>query len=144
MEVDVSRSADVLCVSWSASEAINADAYYRLDLRQANRTNSGALVAIFANAGGQVKLGYPGADERADRGIVRGAVTTRGSRITLRLDRKLLPAWAPWQHFEWEASSLGFPADQRPNLQYFDCMPNGGNHIDYPSGQAVAVDQPLC
>ena len=140
--VEASRSADTLCVAWTVTEPIGALDYFRFDIRQPNRTNSGALVGVMTDRLGRALLKYPGADERADHGMVRADVRVNGHTIVMHFPRSRLPDWTPWDHFEWEASTLGIPVVRQGDLEYMDCVPERV-HVDYPSGELVTVDQPL-
>jgi len=111
---------------------------FRVGLRQNGHGDTGASVGVTAvldNGERYVDLGYPGADDRPDRGHVKADIQTSDNGVSLVMNTKTLPDWAPLGDFEWEASSLGI--GNRPGLQYMDCAPTGGEHVAYPSGRLV-------
>ncbi len=119
-----------------------ATAGFNIGVRESGKGDSGAHVQITAFLhGGQryVQLGYPGADQRPDRGLIQGDVRVSANVVTLIMDTGTLPPWTPpASSSEWEASTLGL-GDQ-PNLQYVDCAPERTEHIAYPGGQLVKFD----
>jgi hypothetical protein len=141
VQVRVARSPGKLCAVFDLEAAPPAPAGFRIDLRETGKADSGALVGITAMVnGGQryVQLGYPGADERSDRGLINADIGVRANQVSLVMDTATLPDWTPpVTDFEWQASTLGF--GDRPGLQYGDCAPERTQHVAYPSGRLVQL-----
>ncbi|HEX8051618.1 MAG TPA: hypothetical protein VF517_01400 [Thermoleophilaceae bacterium] len=140
VQVQVARSATKLCAVFESEAPPPKTGGFRVGLRERGKGDSGTLVGVnaFRREGEwTVELGYPGADERADRGIVDADVEVRGNRVSLVMDTRTLPeATPPASGSEWEASTLG--VGDSPNLQYVDCAPESTQHITYPGGELVS------
>ena len=140
--VRLARSASELCVAFSLEAPPPREAAYRVGLRQSGHGDAGTsieVMAVLGHGAPYVKLGYPGADERSDGGIVDADVRVSGTNVGFRLDTSTFPSWTPPAgDFDWEASSLGF-GDQ-PNLQYSDCAPETTGHVAYPGGRIVRIE----
>lgn len=140
-EAAVARSDSEVCAEWTLRTPVQARTVFQLLLRQAGQGDSGALVKVSAavlDAGETtVQLYYPGADERPDRGLVDGSVVVDGNRVSMRLDRSLLPDYPSLDSFEWEAETLAQP--ERLGPQYSDCTPERGN-VAHPGGGVVTFE----
>lgn len=97
------------------------------------------VMAVLGRGAPYVRLVYPGADERPDRGIVDADIRVSDTKVGFTVDTSTFPAATPpARDFEWEASSLGF--GDRPSLQYSDCAPEPTQHVTYPGGRTVPIE----
>jgi hypothetical protein len=129
----MAEQQSTLCIAFTTKAARTPSSdLFIFDLRARGSGDSGALVRIAARAlnASVVYLSYPGADQTPSRGAVNARVQVDGQTTTVTIQRSVLPTWAPFASFQWDALGL---TQNGPSTEMYDCAPDGAD-ILYPEG----------